>query len=179
MYVSLREIKQLLSSNNRKFVIKGDNKVLSKVLYCSRMCVINTTPTTGSVLKLIFQLATARVQLTTSFNILPHIAISLLNYAKNSFFVASVTKIMFQVLVDVDVCPLTVRLGGLMTGQIMTISCRRAERVPKEYHNMGARSGSTSLFLLSSIRACSLVSGLLSSNIHEYTYRCTVIMVTV
>ena len=64
-----------------------------------------------------------------------------------------------------------------MTGYIMTISCRRADRVPNEYHNNGARSGRTSLFLLSSIRACSLVSGLLSSIIQVYT--CTRVCVCV
>lgn len=56
-----------------------------------------------------------------------------------------------------------------MTGYIMTISCKRAAIVPNECQSMGARSGSTSLFLLNSISACSLVSGALSSWIQEYT----------
>ncbi len=51
----------------------------------------------------------------------------------------------------------------------MTISCRRAAIVPKECHSKGARSGNTSLFLLSSISACSRLSGELSSCIHPYT----------
>lgn len=51
----------------------------------------------------------------------------------------------------------------------MTISCNRAAIVPKECHSIGAKSGSTSRFLLNSMRACSRVSGELSSCIHEYT----------
>lgn len=41
--------------------------------------------------------------------------------------------------------------------------------VPKECQSMVARSGNTSLFRLNSIRACSLVSGELSSCIQVYT----------
>ena len=63
----------------------------------------------------------------------------------------------------------TVSVGGLMTGYIMTISCSRADIVPKECQSIGARSGTTSLFRLSSISACSLVSGLLSFRIQVYT----------
>ena len=44
--------------------------------------------------------------------------------------------------------------------------------VPKECQSIGARSGNTSRFRLNSIRACSLVSGLLSSWIHVYTCVC-------
>ena len=46
--------------------------------------------------------------------------------------------------------------------------------MPKECQSMGARSGKTSRFRLNSIRACSLVSGLLSSWIHVYTCVCKI-----
>lgn len=84
-----------------------------------------------------------------------------------------------------------VSVGGLIDGQIFTISCKHkkteergiadktvlglcfliltcssAAIVPQECHSMGARSGTDSLFLLSSRRAFSLVSGLDSSLIH-------------
>ena len=52
----------------------------------------------------------------------------------------------------------------------MTISCSSADMVPNECHSIGARSGTTSLFLLSSIKACSLVSGLPSFKIQIYTW---------
>lgn len=51
----------------------------------------------------------------------------------------------------------------------MTISCKRAAMVPNECQSMGARSGSSSLFLLNSISTRSLVSGPLNSWIQEYT----------
>lgn len=51
----------------------------------------------------------------------------------------------------------------------MTISCSSADIVPKECHNIGAKSGTTSRFLLSSINACSLVSGFPSLRIQVYT----------
>ena len=40
------------------------------------------------------------------------------------------------------------RFGGLIAGYILMISCSRAAIVPKECHNIGAKSGTTSLFLL-------------------------------
>ena len=46
------------------------------------------------------------------------------------------------------------------------ISCSSAAIVPKLFQSIGARSLTTSLFLLNSSSAASLVSGLLSSMIH-------------
>jgi len=43
-----------------------------------------------------------------------------------------------------------VRFGGLIAGYILTISCSRAAIVPNECHNIGAKSGTTSRFLLQS-----------------------------
>merc|ERR1719348_817692 len=57
-----------------------------------------------------------------------------------------------------------------MAGEMLMISCRRAAIVPKECQSMLARSGTTSLFLLSSRRAASLLSGEASSTIQAYTF---------
>ena len=57
-----------------------------------------------------------------------------------------------------------VKDGGERSGYMETISCSKADIVPKLCHKKGASSGNDSRFLLSSSNAFSRVSGLVKSS---------------